>query len=70
MEKGGGIQWFDLNIPVNEAKEVERDPDLWTIWKWLSASDANPNRSEIILPSKQVKEYLLQNLPQIKQEIL
>lgn len=24
MERGGGIQWFDLNIPINEAKEVEK----------------------------------------------
>ena len=50
MERGGDIRGFDLNIQINEVDEVEQDTNLWGIWKRLSASDANPNRSEIILP--------------------
>lgn len=67
----GSIQGIDLNIPLNEVvEEVKREPEPWAIRKRLSASDANPNRSEIILPSLQVKEYLLPELPPLKREIL
>ena len=70
MERGGDIHGFDLNIPINEVEEVEQDTNLWGIRKRLSVSDANPNRSEIILPSQHVREHLLPNLPQLKREIL
>lgn len=70
MERFDDIRGFDLNLPINEVEEVEQDPNLWTIRKKLSASDANPNRSEIILPGQQVRDHLLPNLPHLKREIL
>ena len=70
MEEGRGEREINLNIPANEREEVQAPLNPWTIRKRLSHTDANPDRSEIILPIRQVKEHLLPNLLQHKLEIL
>ena len=69
-EGGRGARNIDLNIPAPEREEVQAAPNQWTITKKLSYTDANPDRCEIILPIRQVKEHLLPFLLQDKLDIL
>lgn len=68
----GSARDINLNLPAAcEREEVQpAPPNPWTIKKKLSNTDANPDRCEIILPIRQVKEHLLPYLLQHKRDIL